>query len=270
MAQTYYGAFLILPAFLTERTLPLPCILPFGWTDKLSYAFLYALQFICLQFGVAFAVVGIDILTLSLCLCTSNQYRVLRKCFLIYNTDDMIQINDRLRTTSKVSMKQYDLEKEYLVRLIKHHNVLLRYTRYMNEVLNPFELGHLVISIMGICLGAFVLSMSDISTFDRILATIYLFGFILQLAIDCIVGTDLHYQATLLPDYVFHSDWKLLNDNHLKKDILFVLQTSQRYPQFTAYNLYELNMSTFLKIQKLAFSVYTLLSNMSKLTSKET
>lgn len=267
LAQTYYGAFLVLPMFLTERTLPLPCTLPFGWTDKLSYAFMYILQFICLQFGIIFVVMGTDFLTLSLCLCASNQYRILRKCFLIYNTGDMLQTNDRLRTISKGSMKKnYVLEKEYLIRLINHHNLLIKFTRYLNEVLNPLELGNLLVSIMGICLGTFVLSMNDISTFNRILAAIYLLGFVMQLAIDCTVGSELYYQASLLPDCIFHSDWKLLNDNNLKKDILFLLQTSQCFPQFAAYNVYELNMSTFLKVQKFAFSIYTLLSNMSKTT----
>nr|APC94306.1 odorant receptor 2 [Pyrrhalta aenescens] len=270
IVQIYYGAFLVVPAFLKERVLPLPCSLPFEWTDGIPYALIYIVQFICLELGTTFGVLGIDILTLCLCICTSNQYRILQKCFLIYNTVDMRETNDLLRTITKRSMDNYSLEKEYLVRLIDHHNLLLRFTTKLNEVLSPLELGHLVISIMGICLGTYVLSMKELSTLHRALALIFFTGFNMQLSIDCTVGAELYHQATLLPHCVFHSNWMSLEDTNLKKDISFVLQSSQRFPELRAYNLYSMDMVTFLKIQRFALSVYTLLSNMSTIKLNET
>nr|APC94225.1 odorant receptor 2 [Pyrrhalta maculicollis] len=270
IVQIYHGATLVIPVFLEERVLPLPCSLPFEWTDGIPYALIYIVHFICLELGITFGVLGLDILILCLCICTSNQYRILRKCFLIYNTVDMRETNDLLRTITKRSMDNYSLEKEYLVRLIDHHNLLLRFTTNLNEVLSPLELGQLVISIMALCLGTYVLSMEELSTFHRTFAFIYLIGFNLQLVIDCTVGAEIYHQATFLPHCVFHSNWMSLEDTNLKKDILFVLQSSQRFPQLMAYNLYSMDMVTFLKIQKFTLSVYTLLSNMSAIKQNVT
>ncbi|XP_050513691.1 uncharacterized protein LOC126889429 [Diabrotica virgifera virgifera] len=83
----------------------------------------------------------------------------------------------------------------------------------------------------------------------------------MQLLIDCILGTILYNQAALLPDYIFSNNWGNLENNLVKvKDIIFVLIHAQRIPQFNAYGLYDLNMESFLKVIKVAFSFYTVLS----------
>ncbi|XP_050505391.1 odorant receptor 2a-like [Diabrotica virgifera virgifera] len=91
---------------------------------------------------------------------------------------------------------------------------------------------------------------------------VYLYGFSLQLFIDCFFGTYLYHQASLLPDAIFHSNWRMLEDKELKKDFAFLLQNSQRIPQFNAYNLYDMHMYSYVKVIKVAFSFYTILSKL--------
>ncbi|XP_072399288.1 odorant receptor 88a-like [Diabrotica undecimpunctata] len=95
------------------------------------------------------------------------------------------------------------------------------------------------------------------------MAVVLSIGFVTQLFIDCIIGTEMFYQSNLLPDYLFQSDWWSL-DMELKKDIAFVLQHSQRIQQLSAYKLYDMNMTSWLKVLKLAFSLFTVLNTVLK------
>uniref|UniRef100_A0A6P7GMR0 Uncharacterized protein LOC114344558 n=1 Tax=Diabrotica virgifera virgifera TaxID=50390 RepID=A0A6P7GMR0_DIAVI len=70
-------------------------------------------------------------------------------------------------------------------------------------------------------------------------------------------------EANLTSDYLFNSNWWSL-DKKLKKDIAFVLQHSQRVQQLSAYKLYDMNMTSWMKVLKLAFSLFTVLNRVLK------
>ncbi|XP_050512639.1 uncharacterized protein LOC126888428 [Diabrotica virgifera virgifera] len=118
----------------------------------------------------------------------------------------------------------------------------------INKAFSPIELGHLFITIFGVCLGTFTLSNNEAESFLRILALIYTIGFSLQLSIDCVTGNELYYQASLLPDYLFQSNWRTLADKELIKDVMFVIQHTQLIPQYTTYGLYDLNINSYIRV----------------------
>uniref|UniRef100_A0A6P7FZM8 Uncharacterized protein LOC114335916 n=1 Tax=Diabrotica virgifera virgifera TaxID=50390 RepID=A0A6P7FZM8_DIAVI len=103
-----------------------------------------------------------------------------------------------------------------------------RFIKDVNGAFSALELGHLFITIFGVSFGAYVAT-----------------------------------RATLLSECLFQSNWSGLKDKVLKKDLLFVLQQSQIFPSYSAYGLYDLNMTSYIRVLKLAFSAYTILSNVS-------
>ncbi|XP_057667263.1 LOW QUALITY PROTEIN: odorant receptor 33a-like [Diorhabda carinulata] len=129
----------------------------------------------------------------------------------------------------------------------------------LNDILNPLELGQLVVSSLGICFGILRLSSENLSFGDLIVSFLYMAGVISQLAVDCALGTLLYYQASLLPEAIFDSNWIGLTFNVLKKDVIFFLHHSQRIPQLTAYNLVDMHMMSFLKVIRMAFSLFTVM-----------
>uniref|UniRef100_A0A6P7GKD3 Odorant receptor 7a-like n=1 Tax=Diabrotica virgifera virgifera TaxID=50390 RepID=A0A6P7GKD3_DIAVI len=123
-------------------------------------------------------------------------------------------------------------------------------------------------TIYGVSIGAYVASRDDVSNFQRFLGFMYIMLFNFQLGYDCITSNELSYQASLLAESIFQSNWNGLKDENLKKDLLFVLHHSQRLPAYTVYGLYDLNTTSFIKVLKVTFSAYTFLSNASTM-SKE-
>ncbi|XP_050512637.1 odorant receptor 94a-like [Diabrotica virgifera virgifera] len=268
--QIFTIVIIVQPVFFSERTLPFPCVLPVDWSNTYMYIPIYIIHVIVMQLAVCLGVIGTDYLLLAICIYTANQYYLLQRCFLVFNTSEMKEVNQELTILSKDSMEQYSncLEKEYLLRCVKHHTMLVRFTKDFNKTFNPLEIGQLINSVWGVCLGTFILSRDDVSIYQTAAAIIYSSGFVMQLGIDCVMGNEMWYQASLIPDCLFQSNWKSLEKEEIKKDVLFILQNTQRFPQFTAYGLYDMNMTSFIKVLKVAFSAYTFLTNVSNTQKK--
>ncbi|XP_072394979.1 odorant receptor 13a-like [Diabrotica undecimpunctata] len=268
--QIFTTVIMVQPVFFSERTLPFPCVLPVDWSNTYIYVPVYIIQVIVMQLAVCVGVLGTDFLILALCTYTANQYYLLQRCFLVYNTSEMKEINQELTILSKDGMKRYGncLEKEYLFRCVKHHTMLIRFNKDFNKTFNPIEIGQLINNVLGVCLGTFIFSRDDVSIYQSAAAIIYSIGFVMQLGIDCVMGNEMWYQASLIPDCLFQSNWKALESKELKKDVLFILQNTQKFPQFTAYGVYDMNMTSFIKVLKVAFSAYTFLINVSNTSKK--
>uniref|UniRef100_A0A6P7FAZ6 Odorant receptor n=1 Tax=Diabrotica virgifera virgifera TaxID=50390 RepID=A0A6P7FAZ6_DIAVI len=255
----------IQPQFMSEKTLPFPCALPSDFSNKFIYVSLYILHAISVSIIVIMSNGGTNIFILGVGLRTANQMYILRKCFQSYNTSDMGTVIQKLRTTDKkdVAISCANVEKEYLLRCVKHHNMLIRFIKDLNDAFSPFELGHLFLTVFGVSIGAYVASRDDVSKFQRFLGVLYVIAYLFQLGYDCVTSTELWYQASLLPECIFKSNWNSLQDESLKKDLLFVLHHSQKFLVCTVYGLYDLNTTLFIKVLKVTFSAYTVLSTAS-------
>uniref|UniRef100_A0A6P7FDY9 Uncharacterized protein LOC114328413 isoform X2 n=1 Tax=Diabrotica virgifera virgifera TaxID=50390 RepID=A0A6P7FDY9_DIAVI len=132
LGVVFTTAIWVRPLLFSEITLPLPSIYPSGWINDSTFWVFYALQALSVGFVILIGTVSADFLILSVCLYTTNQFYILQQCFLVYNTDDMAEVNKKLRVLDKEDMRKYYgyPEKEYLVRCVKHHAMLLRLAFY--------------------------------------------------------------------------------------------------------------------------------------------
>ncbi|XP_056636569.1 odorant receptor 33b-like [Diorhabda carinulata] len=254
------------PVFSDEKSLPFPTSLLYNFTSSPSYEILYFIHCFTFQFFIHFTIAGNDILILAFLLAVSQQYYILRSSFAAFDTEVMLKVNKSLRKKygDKLELK-YDERKEYLYRCVRQHHMLLSFTKKLNSTLNPLELSQLVVSIIAICFGILrITSKGNINSADIFSSFYYITAYIFQLAIDCYLGTYLFYQGSLLPDSIFCCNWQNLDDTKLKKDLMFILLHSQRVPQFSSYGLYNMNMESFLRVLRVAFSFYTMMSNVGR------
>ncbi|XP_072387036.1 odorant receptor 83a-like [Diabrotica undecimpunctata] len=261
-----YCLMYLIPPLFTTNGLPYVIAYPFDWTATPWYQIIFFSQAFVHGITIAFIGSGADFLVLGTLLNISSQYCILQECIEIFNTPEMYSTNKRLREIMNDGLenKYTDERREYFVRCVRHHQLILRFTKQVNNALNPLELFQLAVSIFALCLGALRIANLDSlgSIAEQGISFVYLLGYSLQLFIDCFFGTYLYHQASLLPDAIFHSNWRTLEDEELKKDFAFLLQNSQRIPQFNAYNLYDMHMVSYVKVLKVAFSFYTMLSNL--------
>ncbi|XP_072399298.1 odorant receptor 49b-like [Diabrotica undecimpunctata] len=247
----------------SEKSLPFPVKFDFDHTVSPVYEIIYFLQCFFLVFTVAFTGIGIDLYVLAICACAGSQFRLIGHCFSTLGTPAVHTVNRKLENIfADEYCGEQNENRKIFIRCVKHQERLFRFVKDVNEALNFIELGQLILSVIGLCLDAFILS-SNPTTLQFFMASLLALGFGFQLLLDCIIGTEMFYQANLIPEYLFKSDWWNL-DIQLKKDVAFVLQHSQRVQQLSAYKLYDMNMTSWIKVLKLAFSLFTVLNTVLK------
>ncbi|XP_050503953.1 odorant receptor 94b-like [Diabrotica virgifera virgifera] len=261
-----YDSIFLIPSLFSTRGLPYVIAYPFNWTVSPWYEIIYCTQTFVHGITITIITTGANFLVLGTLLNISSQYCILQECFEIFNTPEMYATNKKLRNIMNDGLenKYTDERKEYFVRCVRHHQIILRITNQFNNAMNPLEIYQLAASIFALCVGALRFANMDSlgNLAEQAVSFLYLVGFSMQLFIDCFFGTYLNHQASLLPEAIFHSNWKTLDDEELRKDFVFLLQNSQRIPQFNAYKVYDMHMMSFIKVIKVAFSFYTMLSKL--------
>ncbi|KAG5865024.1 hypothetical protein JTB14_001440 [Gonioctena quinquepunctata] len=126
VAIIYASVFLTAPIGNEERSLPLPVFFPFDWRITPAYELIYFIQALSMAYVSICSVLGTNFLSLALCSCVTTQYETLRYMFSKFNTTEMYDINRRFRDLGEEVQPNYDEHKTYLVRCIKHHQLLLR------------------------------------------------------------------------------------------------------------------------------------------------
>ncbi|GJQ88693.1 hypothetical protein Trydic_g21733, partial [Trypoxylus dichotomus] len=65
-----------------------------------------------------------------------------------------------------------------------------------------------------------------------------------------------------MADAVYSCNWEASDDAEFKKAIIFMIQRSQKLQLFTAANIMEINLLSYVKVLRLSFSFYTLFNNL--------
>ncbi|KAG5892073.1 hypothetical protein JTB14_022731 [Gonioctena quinquepunctata] len=125
-AIIYASVFLTTPFRKEGRCLPSPVLFPFDWRITPAYELIFFLQALSIAYVSICSVLGTNFLSLALCSCVTTQYEILRYMFSKFDTIEMFDINKRFRDLGEEVHPNYDEHKTYLVRCIKHHQLLLR------------------------------------------------------------------------------------------------------------------------------------------------
>uniref|UniRef100_A0A6P7FML6 Odorant receptor n=1 Tax=Diabrotica virgifera virgifera TaxID=50390 RepID=A0A6P7FML6_DIAVI len=256
--------FLVVPLFAEKRQLPFPAKYSFDWSPSPIYQLVYLSHTIGFLVVMVSCILGVDCMFLGIGASAVTQYRILQRAFAYYNAPEMREVGQKLKELDREGYASvYDDKAEYFTRCLNHHLLLLKIVKNMNSVFSLIVLVQLLCSVSGLCLGTYMMTRDEFTADKLILAAVLALGYLDQLMVYCIIGNELNYQASLLPEYIYKSNWGELENRSLQRDVIFLIQHSQRVPQLSAYGLYDINMNSFVKVLKLAFSFYTLLSNIS-------
>uniref|UniRef100_A0A6P7GPX4 Uncharacterized protein LOC114340676 n=1 Tax=Diabrotica virgifera virgifera TaxID=50390 RepID=A0A6P7GPX4_DIAVI len=116
------------PAIVQNQTFPFDEAFPFDLTQEPFYEIIFSLQVTCLSTSIFVITVGVDLLVLGILLITGYQYYLLGLCFGQMNSDKMMEFNNSLRRHCQDKLEEIykDELKEYFVRCVRHHQMLLR------------------------------------------------------------------------------------------------------------------------------------------------
>uniref|UniRef100_A0A6P7GLD4 Uncharacterized protein LOC114344075 n=1 Tax=Diabrotica virgifera virgifera TaxID=50390 RepID=A0A6P7GLD4_DIAVI len=152
----FYALIYLIPPLFTTNRLPYPVSYPFDWTAAPWYQIVYFTQVFFHSTTISLIGSAADFLVLGVLFSISSQYCILQECFEIFNTPEMYATNKRLREIMNDGLenKYTDERREFFVRCVRHHQLILRITKQYNNAMNPLEMFQLFISICAICLGA--------------------------------------------------------------------------------------------------------------------
>ncbi|CAH1141813.1 unnamed protein product, partial [Phyllotreta striolata] len=148
--------------------------------------------------------------------------------------------------------------KSYFVKCVEQHQFLLRFVKKTNKIFNIAFVIQFSASIVCICIANMMLVQS---TGNQLYTPfVFMVSYLNELLIYCFTSNMLSYEAELLPEFIYRSNWKSLENKETRRDVMFLLMHSQRPLQMTVMSLYEVNMTSYLKIIRLSFSFYTFLT----------
>ncbi|XP_023310753.1 odorant receptor 83a-like [Anoplophora glabripennis] len=258
--------FILTPLFKETRQTPYKTVYPFEYSDGPKFEIMYLVQSFTNFYVVLGVVIGVDTLFMAVCCNITAQYRLLKNAFLKLGTDEVKELNSKLSTLcaeSDTSERNTTEEKKFLIRCIKHHQLLLRTIEDVETVYSVIGFFQLGFSIVSICLSSFVLTTKNLEFSQLVNITIFLSGNIVQLFCYCSVATEVNFEMDNLSQYIFSSYWYQADFVNFKRDILFVIKKSQEVQKITALKLFPLNYNTFIQVLRVSFSFYTLLSNIT-------
>ncbi|KAI7815354.1 Odorant receptor Or43 [Rhyzopertha dominica] len=226
-----------------KRELPLTVWYGFDVSRNPEYVFVYCVQAINIICAVQ-AIIGHDNLFIALCSNTITQFILMDQAVLKISKDECAR--DRLKTC------------------IRHHNILLRFCDGIEEVFSFSLLVQFVISTIGICTSAVVLSTKRLNFASMISVFDFFVSSIVQLFLFCFFGSLVTHYSSSLARYIYSSGWEDMEDNEIKKMMAFMILRSQRSKRLSAKNFVYVDLATFLAVMKGMMSVFAVLSSLTE------
>ncbi|KAG5864530.1 hypothetical protein JTB14_027728 [Gonioctena quinquepunctata] len=86
--------------------------------------------------------------------------------------------------------------------------------------------------------------------FQSSIIILFIFGALSEPLTYCAIGNEMNYQAKILPDSIFFSNWTG-STSSLKNDIIIILARSQQAPELISYNLFRMDFDLFIRAGRL-------------------
>ncbi|KAG5871907.1 hypothetical protein JTB14_017959 [Gonioctena quinquepunctata] len=159
----------------------------------------------------------------------------------------MYDINRRFRDLGEEVHPNYDEHKTYLVRCIKHQQLLRRVVENINKFFSSILFLQLGESILLVSSSLYRLSKKPPVSSESTLDYLYLFGSLTELWLYCAIGNEMHHQASILPDSLYLSNWTD-STPPLREDITFILASSQQAAELIPFDLLRLDFDLFIRM----------------------
>ncbi|XP_032667591.1 uncharacterized protein LOC116842453 [Odontomachus brunneus] len=144
---------------------------------------------------------------------------------------------------------------------IRHHLIIYKYAKMLNNVLNPILFVQFFISIYILCMIVYYLS-SHIKEFESIFMVMYATSMFLQIFIYCWSGNEVICKSARIGDAVYQTNWSMLSISD-KKCLLMIMKRSTIPIKFTSSFLITLSLEAYTGILKTSYSAFNVLQQRS-------
>ncbi|XP_041970525.1 odorant receptor coreceptor-like [Aricia agestis] len=267
------------------RTLPQPIYIPWKYETNKAYISSFLLETVGILW-TGHIVMIIDTFIGSLILHMSAQFLILQEAFTTAYSRTMESLIDKANKNNdmdqiEITDYSYNDDDKYesivqsfyskaeidsaLEKTLRHcfrqHQMLINCVEKFAVTYSYGFMTQLLSSMAAICVVMVQVS-KDASSFKsvRLVTSIAFFAaMILQLALQCVTGNELTYQAGRVSEAVMSCKWERMSPR-LRRSLLMTMMRAQRPLRLTAGGFANMDNACFLAIMKAAYSYYAVLS----------
>ncbi|RZC37374.1 7tm 6 domain containing protein, partial [Asbolus verrucosus] len=238
----FWTFFPILDKTYKVYRLPFLAWYPYNYKTSPQYELTYLYQVLCTHF-IATTNVNIDGLIAALNMFVAAQFEIL--C-------------DDLRNFHQGDDENSRDVKEKLKTCINHHREILKFADHANKFYNWLLFVQFFVG--GVSIGLAIYALIKVIPFSSEFFSLvtYANAILVEVFMYCWFGNDIEFKSSKLSYAIFESDWTGLS-TEVKKDMIILVLRMQRSLQISALGLFYLNLDTFVRILRTAWSYFALL-----------
>ncbi|RZB39230.1 7tm 6 domain containing protein, partial [Asbolus verrucosus] len=224
----FWNFFPILDKTYKDYRLPFFGWYPYSTKTSPQYEITYLHQVLAINF-TSMANVNINTLIAALNMYVGSQFDLL--C-------------DNLRNLHELSEDSSETVSERLKKCIYHHNEILKFADYANQVYSSLLIVEFFVDGVSIGMTMFNLTVAVPLSSEFYLYLGYVNGVTVEIFMYCWFGNEVEIKSNKLPYAVFECDWTEFTSEEKKNLIIFVLRV-QKPLQISAFGLFYLSLETF-------------------------
>ncbi|XP_063912022.1 odorant receptor Or1-like [Zophobas morio] len=237
------------PFLVQERQLPVDVWLPFNLMEN---NIVYFLVFALLTLGVGYvsiASAAIDPLIGGLCGLASGHIQVLKNNLQYLNQC----------TADSESLKIF-ITRRNVKDCINHHNIILNFVKEYECCFSSIVFSQFAGSVVVVCFCCLQLGKIPPMTLNFFIMVSYLTILLVQIYFYCYYGTILYEESNSIINAVYMGNWYDY-DAESKRDLILLMERSQRPIVVTAGKILDLSVTTFTTILRRSYSLLAVLKN---------
>ncbi|XP_037904907.1 putative odorant receptor 92a [Hermetia illucens] len=146
---------------------------------------------------------------------------------------------------------------EFLRRLIRKHQVLLRVSEELNSIFSPSILFNFLASSLIICLVGFQ-ATAGVAPLDFFKYLLFLLASLLQILLICYFGNMLIDSSSDIANGAYEHNW-IVADEKYKKLLLFLIMRGQRASALKVVTFDDVSLRSFMKVCSISYQFFALL-----------
>ncbi|KAB0792479.1 hypothetical protein PPYR_14438 [Photinus pyralis] len=230
---------------------PLPSKFTFPYLQSPFYEMVYVWQG-ALSAELAVNICAFDLFFVSLIWTCVAQFRLLRE----YLKRNFARVARSGFNRTEDNTEAWNV----VLKCIKHHHLLIETAKNLENMLTVFILMLYIGTIGTVCLSGFLLTIVR-TEIGRPLT--YFCGHMGQIFMYCFIGNELILESMAFSDTVYECGWHLgAYERRVQKSLVLIMARAQRPITITLGGFGVLSLSSYMKLLKFCFSVYTLLNSM--------
>nr|QHN69101.1 odorant receptor 15 [Sirex noctilio] len=246
-------------ALNVDKHFPFSATYPTFCYESFSFEVIYASQMIA-TIVCGLVILATDTLIATALLHTCGHFAILQKNLMKLN-DDLDYIK-HLTNNSKKLDEISRILRQKMFRLVKHHQIIIRFSDDMEKAFSPIMLLQVFASNLIICLVGLQVSTTLTDRYKLIQYSSYLLMALFQLLLFCWPGDNLIVQSSMVSKTAYSVNWYEASIL-IKAEILFIILRSQKPSCITAGKFYVMCLENFSTVLSTSLSYFTVLRSLN-------